>query len=106
MKYPPLIIALLLLFACRGLSGCTQAKENQVFDLATAGFQEKIDSLYNDKILNRTEVDYTLDSLPFKRLPDSVFRYKISSLLTESMGFRLPQNDFVIYIKAKRSTAW
>jgi len=101
MKYPPLIIVLLLLFACRGLSGCGLVKENQVFDLAAAGFQEKIDSLYNDKTLNRTEVDYTLDSLPFKRLPDSVFRYKISSLLSESMGFRLPQNDFGYLYKSK-----
>jgi hypothetical protein len=101
MKNSPLIIALLFLFSCRGLTDNGHLKKDKVFDLASASFQEKIGSLYNDEILNRTEVDYTLDSVPFKMLPDSVFSYKISNLLAESMGFKLPEKDFGYLYKSR-----
>jgi len=101
MKNNLLLFSLMFLFSCKGLPGDSYNREDGVFDLATANFQEKIPDLYTDQILNRTEIDYTLDSLPMAQLPDSVFSYKISNLLTESLGLKLPTKDFGYVYKSR-----
>jgi len=101
MKNNLLILTALLICSCNSQQVTENTKEKTAFHLNSANFQENIKALYTDENLNRQDVDYALDSVSFAQLPDSVFSYKISNLMTDNLGFKLPKEDFGYLYKSR-----
>ncbi|MFK7000676.1 hypothetical protein V3470_14215 [Flavobacterium oreochromis] len=62
------------------------------FDLEKIKFNENVSLLYSKNVDIEDEI--LQDSIEIKKLPDSLFKYKISNIVTESFKFRVPQKDF------------
>lgn len=93
MRYFLLLSSLLCVISCKEQLHQQPSifEKNSGFDIELINFNENISKLYSKHILNDEDVEY--DSIRDGKLSDTILKYKISNLITESMNFKVPQKD-------------
>ncbi|MDR6969592.1 hypothetical protein J2X31_003625 [Flavobacterium arsenatis] len=96
MKKLLLLIAILpFMISCeQKFNQPTVLEDNSAFELEKITFNENIPTLYSKHFINDYEFDMEEEYNPNEKLSDTIFRYKIDNIVTETMGFKLPENEF------------
>ena len=72
----------------------TVLEKNCGFDLEHIKFKEDIPKLYSKNFINDYEFDIDKEYNLNQKLADTIFRYKISNIVTEVMKFKVPNKEF------------
>lgn len=104
MKQIALIILSFFLFSCNNKSDIkeqpTILEKNCGFDFEKINFNENVSKLFSENPFENHILFYE-DSIT-KKIPDSVFRYKIESYLADEFKLKLPKNNLGFLYKTQQ----
>ena len=90
-----LLILPLMITSCKQEINQPKILEDKCsFDLEQINFSEDIPKLYSKHFINDYEYDMEKEYNPNEKFSDTIFRYRINNIITETMKFKVPMKEF------------